>query len=226
VTESVVFLLDVDNTLIDNDAVKAYLQAQLLASGGTALDGRFWEIYEAVRADLGTVSVPITIERLRQGADELSPIDGLARRLFDAPFSAFVHPGVVELIAWLRERGLPVVLSDGDPWFQAKKITDSRLGAAVWGNVLVFPHKEEHVDDIRRWYPAQHYLAVDDKASLLAELKHRFGGELTTIWVRQGHYAAAVETVQFPPPDYSVATIRQARPAVQEALAHLLGSGR
>jgi len=224
VAESVVFLLDIDNTLIDNDAVKAYIQAQLLSSGGRPLDSKFWEIYEAVRADLGTVSVPITIERLRRIADDLSPIDGLARRVFDAPFAAFVYPGVIELIAWLRERGLPVVLSDGDPWFQTKKITDSRLGAAVWGNVLVFSHKEEHVDEIRRWYPAQHYLALDDKASLLAELKRRFGGNLTTIWVRQGRYAADMEAGRFSPPDYSVATIRQARPAVQEALATLLGS--
>jgi hypothetical protein len=221
VADPVVFLLDVDNTLVDNDAVKAYLQAQLLSTGGQALDMRFWEIYEAVRADIDTVSVPITLERLRQEAGDPQQIDGLARRLFDAPFAAFLYPGVLELIAWLRERGLPVILSDGDPWFQAKKITDSHLGAAVSGNVLIFFHKEDHVGDIRRWYPAKHYIALDDKAPLLTELKAGFGDQLTTVWIRQGHYAGGEREGKLESPDYSVAMIRHARAAVQEALSRL-----
>jgi FMN phosphatase YigB (HAD superfamily) len=219
VPHSPVFLLDVDNTLIDNDALKAYLQAQLLSCGGQTLDVRFWETYEAVRSDLGTVSVPVTLERMRGDAAEPQVIDGLARRLFDAPFAAFVYPGALELIAWLRHRGLPVVLSDGDPWFQAKKITDSHLGAAVSGNVLVFFHKEDHAGDVRRWYPAERYIALDDKAVLLAQLKAGFDGSMTTVWVRQGHYAETRAANNSAAPDYSVASIRDARTAVEEALA-------
>lgn len=221
---STVFLLDVDNTLIDNDAVKAHIESVLRAHGGEALVGRFWAVYEAVRADLDTVSIPITLERLRREASDPRSIDDLGRPLFDGPFASFVYPGVPDLLAWLRDRGLPVILSDGDPWYQAKKITDAGLGAAVGGNVLIFVHKEEHIADVLRWYPADRYVAIDDKARLLALLKEGFskdgfGDRVETVWVRQGHYAESDAADEQAAPDYSVTSIADVRSVLERAHA-------
>jgi len=210
---SIAFLLDVDNTLLDNDGVKDYLQRELLAALGEAGGERFWALYESVRADLDAVSVPVTLERLRQEWPDPAIMDSLARRLYDVPFANLVYPAVPELLHWMRGQGVPVILSDGDPWFQAKKITDAGLGAAVSGNVLIFLHKEQHIADIERWYPADRYVAVDDKARLLGLLKRGFGDRLTTVWVRQGHYAAAGVDEGLPPPDLSVDAIGAVRDA-------------
>jgi hypothetical protein len=215
---SVAFLLDVDNTLLDNDALKAHLQSEIVAAGGEALSHRFWEAYEAVRADLDAVSVPVTLERLRREAADPRTIDALGERLFASPFASFVYPDAAELLRWMRRKGMPVILSDGDPWFQAKKITDAGLGAAVNGNVLVFLHKERHVADIERWYPADRYVAIDDKAHLLALLKRQFGERLTTVWVRQGHYAQATDEDQPLATDYSVSTIGDVRSLLEREL--------
>jgi hypothetical protein len=214
----IAFLLDVDNTLLDNDAVKDHLQATLVAAGGDDLQRRFWEMYECVRAALGAVSVPVTLERLREQAPDPAAIDAIGRRLFATPFERFVYPASLDLLHWLRGVGLPVILSDGDPWFQAKKITDAGLGAAVGGNVLIFLHKERHIADIRAWYPAERYVAVDDKARLLALLKEAFGGDLTTVWVQQGHYAAEDQAGGTSAPDYAVAGIGEVRGVIEPLL--------
>jgi hypothetical protein len=214
----IVFLLDVDNTLIDNDRVKSHLRAEIRSALGEGFDRRFWEVYEDVRSDLDVVSVPVTLERLRQEAQQPALIDRLALRLYSAPFADFVYPSVIGLLGWLRSKGLPVILSDGDPWYQAKKIIDAGLGAAVGGNVLIFSHKQDHIDDIRRWYPAQRYIAVDDKSRLLGLLKQGFGDDLQTIWVRQGHYALEQAEGDWPPPDLSVPTIADTRGAVERLL--------
>ncbi len=214
----IAFLLDVDNTLLDNDGVKDCLQATLVAAGGDELQRRFWEVYEQVRAALGAVSVPVTLERLREEAVDPAVIDVLGGQLFATPFDRFVYPASLDLLRWLRGVGLPVILSDGDPWFQAKKITDAGLGAAVGGNVLIFLHKEQQVDDIRRWYPAEHYVAIDDKRRLLAQLKAAFGGALTTIWVQQGHYAVEDAAADLPVPDHAVAGIGDVRAIVAALL--------
>lgn len=212
---SLVTLLDVDNTLIDNDRVKAHLQAETLAALGEAGDRRIWQLYEEVRDQLDVVSVPVTLERLRAEWPDAAAIDALGQRLFATPFAEFVYAAARDLLAWLRGQGLPVILSDGDSWYQAKKITDAGLGAATGGNVLIYHHKEQHVAEIQRWYPAERYIAVDDKARLLGLLKHAFGGRLTTIWVRQGHYAADGLDGEGPPPDVSVADLGGVRAAIE-----------
>jgi len=216
---SVAFLLDVDNTLLDNDGVKDCLQRTLLSEGGESIARRFWELYEEVRSDLGAVSVPVTLERLREEVNDPSVVDQLGQSLFGAPFSDFVYPQTHDLLHWLRRVGVPVILSDGDPWFQAKKITDAGLGATVGGNVLIFLHKEDHAEDIRRWYPAERYIAVDDKAQLLGTLKQRFGVKIETVWVKQGHYAAEASADEQAAVDATVSGIGEVRAAVEALLA-------
>lgn len=217
-TAAVAFLLDVDNTLLENDRVKDHLAATIESELGAEGARRFWDLYEAVRKDLDAVSVPVTLERLRSERSDPAVIDHLARRLYTTPFRDFVYRGSFALLHWLRGQGLPVILSDGDPWYQAKKITDSGLGSAVSGNVLIFLHKEQHIADIRRWYPAERYVAVDDKQRLLALLKQGFGDDLTTIWVRQGHYAQPGSLGDEPTADYSVDSIDGVRSAIERLL--------
>jgi hypothetical protein len=217
-TASVCFLLDVDNTLLDNDGVKKQLDQMLLSDAGEQTQNRFWTVYEQVRSDLGAVSVPVTLERLRSESPNPTGIDRLGQRLFSAPFRDYVYPATPELLLWMRKTGVPVILSDGDPWFQAKKITDAGLGTAVGGNVLIFLHKEQHVQDIRKWYPADRYIAVDDKAQLLAELKSGFGECMRTLWVRQGHYASDANSPKTASPDAAVGGISEARAVIERLL--------
>jgi hypothetical protein len=212
------FLLDVDNTLLDNDRVKQHLEMIMRSNAGAEVERRFWELYEQVRADLGAVSVPVTLERLRQESADPDSVDRLGHSLYATPFADFVYPSVPDLLRWLRGAGLPVILSDGDPWFQSKKITDAGLGEGVSGNVLIFLHKEDHVDDIRRWYPAERYFAIDDKAPLLALMRRGFGDALTTVWVRQGHYAEALGAGDRLPADHSVESIADVRSVLERLL--------
>jgi len=216
--DRVAFLIDVDNTLLDNDRVKQHLESILRGQGGDAVERRFWELYEQVREDLGAVSVPVTLERLRLESDNPRATDRLGLRLYATPFSQFVYPGALEFLRWLRGVGVPVILSDGDPWFQAKKITDAGLGVAVGGNVLIFLHKENHVEDIRRWYPADRYVAVDDKADVLGLLRQGFGDVLTTLWIQQGHYARTRSSSEGTQPDFSVATVPDLRKVIDRIL--------
>ncbi|MGI8554704.1 MAG: HAD family hydrolase [Dehalococcoidia bacterium] len=214
-----VFLLDVDNTLLDNDGVKAHLQGETRAALGETGDRRFWDLYEQVRQELDVVSVPVTIERMRREWPEPEAIDRLATRLYGTPFSSFVFPGALELLRELRHEGLPVILSDGDSWYQAKKITDAGFGGAVGGNVLIYAHKETHIDVIRHWYPADRDIAVDDKARLLGLLKQGFGEVLTTIWIRQGHYAQGAREGNLPTPDYTVDDLAGVSAAIKKMMA-------
>jgi hypothetical protein len=73
---------------------------------------------------------------------------------------------------------------------------------AARGNVLVYEHKEDHLAEVERRFPARHYAHVDDKAALLARTKVGFGSRATTIHVRQGHYAT--EPPSGPAPDIEV----------------------
>jgi FMN phosphatase YigB (HAD superfamily) len=211
-----VCLLDVDDTLINNDSVKSAIDGVLRSQSTQHIGDRFWQLYEEVRADLSAVSIPVTLGRLRLESADPGKIDALAKSIYSMPFSDFVYPGAVGLLRWLRDVAVPVILSDGDPWYQAKKITDAGLGEAVGGNVLIFLHKEQSVGVIRRWYPAERYLAVDDKAHLLGELRKGFENDLTTIWMRKGHYAADAPVDD--PPDFSVSSI----PELQSTFEGLL----
>jgi FMN phosphatase YigB (HAD superfamily) len=214
----IAFLLDVDNTLLDNDLVKQHIDMVLKRDAGTAIEQRFWKVYEDVRRDLDAVSVPVTLERLRKESGDARQIERIAKSLYSMPFPNFVYPGALELLRWLRDVGIPVILSDGDPWFQAKKITDAGLGEAVTGNVLIFLHKEKHVEDIKRWYPADRYFSIDDKPNLLSSLRSGFGTGLTTIWIRQGHYAQAGVPDGDVSPDYRVESIAELQPVISRAL--------
>ncbi|TMC23463.1 MAG: HAD family hydrolase [Chloroflexi bacterium] len=190
---SLAFLLDVDNTLLDNDAIKHDWNEQLHATLGTTLTTRFWQIYEQVRQERAVVDIPQALSRLREQTPK-SELDEQTYQyvrslFFEYPFSNRLYPGAIETLEHLRTMGLTVIVSDGDPLFQSEKIIKSHLAQAVEGRVLLFTHKQEHFDDIVRAYTASHYVMVDDHPQILHESKQIMGNWLTTVFVKQGHYA-------------------------------------
>lgn len=191
---SIVFLLDVDNTLLDNDCVKANLDQGLQADLGPTLAKRFWDIYEQVRQAKSVVDIPAALTQFREEIS-IAEMDEQTylhiRSLFEHyPFNQALYPYALETIAHLKSIGQVVIVSDGDLYFQAEKIFNSALADAVEGRVLLYAHKQEHLDEIMQRYPANHYVIIDDKPEILADTKKLLGPKLTTVFVKQGKYAA------------------------------------
>lgn len=187
-----IVLLDVDNTLLDNDAVKADLEEALEASLGAEDAARFWRLYEEVRRDLGMVSFPQTLERFLPAhcEDPLAP-QRAARALFELDFARHLRPGALELLAWARREGTPLVLSNGDQFFQRWKIRRAGLAEAADDRVWVFPEKEHHFDDLdRRFGEEARYLFLEDKLSALQAARRHWGNRVMTVFVEFGHHAA------------------------------------
>ena len=198
-----VFLLDVDNTLLANDEVKKELDRRLQEAIGHDLTTRFWEIYEQVRHDQGGIDIPLSLARLREEVP-ITQMDEATYRhvhaLFDTfPFFEYLYPHVLETLHYLRTLGLTVIVSDGDQYFQAEKIVNSHLAAAVEGRVLIYTHKQQHLEEILQRYPAEQYVMIDDKAQILADSQARLGSKLTTVFVKQGKYAQGPLPANFAP---------------------------
>ena len=185
----VVFLLDVDNTLLDNDRIVADLGDHLAHEFGDESRDRYWEIFEALRVELGYADYLGALQRYRLGAMNDPRLLQMSTFLVDYPFADRLYPGALDVIEHLGASGPTVVLSDGDVVFQPRKIQRSGLWQAVEGRVLIYIHKEKMLDDVERRYPARHYVMVDDKLRILAVMKKMWGDRLTTIFPRQGHYA-------------------------------------
>jgi FMN phosphatase YigB (HAD superfamily) len=186
----VVFLLDVDNTLLDNDRFAADLGRTLEQAFGATERDRYWAIYAELRGQLGYADYLATLQRLRFGLEDDPQLLQMSAFLLEYPFEDLLYPHALDAIAHLRSMGAPAVLSDGDVVFQPRKIQRSGIWAAVDGRVLIYPHKERRLVAVQRRCPASHYVAVGDKPHLLAAMKRALGEKLTTVFVRQGHYAA------------------------------------
>lgn len=185
----VVFLLDCDNTLLDNDRIIADLSDHLAGEFGDENRARYWKIFEALRAELGYADYLGALQRYRLGADNDPRLLMISSFLVDYPFAERLYPGALEVLAHLRRWGETVILSDGDVVFQPRKVQKSGLWDAVEGRVLIYLHKEQMLDDVVRRFPARHYVMVDDKLRILAAMKNIWGHRLTTVFPRQGHYA-------------------------------------
>ncbi len=205
-----VFLLDVDNTLLDNDRFADDLGSRLEAAFGAAQRRRYWDIFSRLRAQLGRADYLASLQEFRSGLDEDPRLLEMSAYLLEYPFADLLYPQALATIAHLARLGLPVVLSDGDIVYQPRKIQHAGVWAAVEGRVLIFLHKEQSLDLMQRRYPATHYVMVDDKPNLLAAMKRVLQERLTTIFVRQGHYAHATDMGSITPtPDRSIDTIAE-----------------
>ena len=204
---ALVFLIDVDNTLLANDEVKKNLDAHLQVELGPALTARFWDLYEQVRHEQSVVNIPVALRRLREETSRTQldeqTYEHVVSIFENYPFFEALYPHTLETLQYLRTLGLTVIVSDGDKFFQVEKIFHSNLAEAVEGRVLLYIHKQEHLDDIMQQYPADHYAMIDDKPQILADTKAILGDRLTTVFVQQGKYAAGKKPANFVP-DISV----------------------
>ena len=204
---NVVFLIDVDNTLLDNDRFAADLGVPLEQWFGATERARYWAIYAELRRDLGYADYLGTLQRFRAGLENHPALLQMSAYLLDYPFEQRLYPHALDVIAHLRTLGPTVILSDGDIVFQPRKIQRAGLWAALLGEVLIDVHKQHSLAAMQQRYPATHYVMVDDKPGLLAEMKHTLGERLTTVFVRQGHYAAVPLAGINPAPDLCIERI-------------------
>jgi FMN phosphatase YigB (HAD superfamily) len=186
----VVFLFDVDNTLLDNDQVQRDLSDHLATNFGHEARDRYWTLFEDLRSTLGYADYLGTLQRYRLEALHNPKVLNIANWLADYPFADRLYPHALETIAHLRTLGSAAILSDGDVVFQPRKIQRAGLWDALRGEVLIYMHKQRMLVAMQQRYPAAHYVMVDDKPQVLADMKQRLGPRLTTVFVEQGHYAA------------------------------------
>jgi FMN phosphatase YigB (HAD superfamily) len=206
--DNVVFLLDVDNTLLDNDCIETDLSNHLARELGAESRDGYWAAFEALRAELGYADYLGALQRYRLGELRDPRLLLMPSFLMDYPFAERLYPGAFDVISHLRKWGLTVILSDGDVVFQPRKVQRSGLWEAVEGRVLIYVHKEQMLDEVVRRYPAGKYVMVDDKLRILAAMKDVLGSRLTTVFPRQGHYALDSENVAtYPPADLTVERI-------------------
>ena len=207
-TPRVVFLFDVDNTLVDNDRVQAHLKEHLAQTYGDATRDRYWDILEELRQELGYVDYLGALERYRVEALHRPEVLRMSSWLVDYPFADRLYPGALDAVKHVQQWGTPVILSDGDAVFQPRKVERSGLWRVFDGRVLIYIHKEEELDDVARLYPADHYVMIDDKLRILSAVKKIWGERVTTVFPKQGHYALDPEILaECPPADIELAKI-------------------
>ena len=185
----IVFLVDVDNTLLDNDRIQDDLKRHLEREFGAASRDRYWAILEALFVELGYRDYLGALQRYRTEHPWDVHLMTMSSYLVDYPFANRLYPGALDVVERFRTWGPTVILTDGDVVFQPRKVERSGIFEAADGHVLIYIHKEEALDDVERRYPAQHYVVVDDKPRILAALKEAWGERVTTVLPRQGRYA-------------------------------------
>jgi haloacid dehalogenase-like hydrolase len=206
--KDLVFLFDVDNTLLDNDRLQSDLFRHIERDFGREARARYLEIFEELRSQLGYADYLGALERYRQEKLHDPRFLRMANWLIEYPFAARLYPGALDVVKRTKRWGHVAILSDGDAVFQPRKVERSGLWKAVSGNVLIFIHKEQELECVEKIYPARHYVMVDDKVRLLEAIKDIWKDRVTTVFVQQGHYARDKKSVaQYRPADISIRRI-------------------
>ena len=203
-----VFLFDVDNTLLDHDRVSAALRKFLVTEVGEERTSRYWKIFEDLRKELGYADYLGALQHYRADFPYDSHVLTVSTFLINYPFANRLFPNSLDVLDHFREHGPVVILTDGDAVFQPRKIERSGLYESVDGNILIYVHKEQELADIERRYPAKHYFLFDDKLRILSAIKGQWRERVTTVFVRQGHYAFdEAECAKYQAADITVETI-------------------
>ncbi len=203
-----VFLVDVDNTLLDNDRITADMRRFLEREIGPECTRHYWDIFESLRSELGYADYLGALQRYRTENPRDPHVLNLSHYLIDYPFANRLYPESLDVIDWFKTLGTVVILSDGDVVFQPRKIDRSGLWSAVAGNVLLYVHKEKQLDDVASRFPAARYVLVDDKLRILDAIKKQWNSRVTTVFPRQGHYAHDPRILAtYPPADLTVERI-------------------
>src|ERR1041384_4278035 len=203
--QDLVFLFDVDNTLLNNDHVTDDLKRHLDQQVGPERQQRYWQIFEQLRSDLGYADYLGALQRYRIENPRDPGLLTVSHFLINYPFATRLYPDSLDAIEHVRQWGTPAILSDGDVVFQPLKVERSGISVRVNGNVLIYIHKEKELDAVDRRFPADHYVLIDDKIRILAEVKKIWGSKVTTIFPKQGHYALDPKIIAaYPAADISV----------------------
>ena len=211
-SDRVVFLFDVDNTLVDNDHIVADLMKHLELAIGHELQHHYWEYFEQLRSELGYADYLGALQRYRVNHPRDFGIIAVSYFLMNYHFANRLFPCSLDVIEQYQQYGETAILSDGDMIFQPLKVERSGLREAVDGKVMIYIHKERELDDVKARYPADHYVLIDDKVRILDAVKKTWGARVTTVFPRQGHYAAdAKEVAKYMTPDVMVDRIDQLR---------------
>jgi FMN phosphatase YigB (HAD superfamily) len=206
--DPIVFLVDVDNTLLDNDAIQQDLKDHLERAYGRDARDRYWRILEDLFSELGYRDYLGALQRFRAEHPCEVELLSMSAYLIDYPFAGRLFPSALKVLRRLRGLGPTVILSDGDVVFQPHKVGRAGLSDAVDGRVLIYIHKEEALDDVERRFPAEHYVLVDDKLRILAAVKRFWGERVTTVFPRQGSHALDPQTINaLPPADFTIERI-------------------
>jgi len=204
----VAFLFDVDNTLLDNDRVTEDLRRYLEQEVGQERQERYWTIFEQLRVELGYADYLGALQRYRTEYPRDPHLLTVSHFLIHYPFADRLYPNALEVIKHVKQWGRIVILSDGDVVFQPRKVERSGLFEAVGGNVLIYIHKDQELDDVEQRYPAEHYVLIDDKLRILSAVKTTWASRVTTVFPRQGHYAMDRQVLaRFPPADITITCI-------------------
>jgi FMN phosphatase YigB (HAD superfamily) len=204
----IVFLVDVDNTLLDNDGIQQDLKDHLERAYGRDARDRYWKILEDLFSELGYRDYLGALQRFRLEHPREVELLSMSSYLIDYPFAGRLFPSALKVLKRLSGFGPTVILSDGDVVFQPHKVERAGLSDAVNGRVLIYIHKEEALDDVERRFPAEHYVLIDDKPRILAAVKRFWRNRVTTVFARQGTYARNPQTVDaFPPADITIERI-------------------
>jgi FMN phosphatase YigB (HAD superfamily) len=204
----IVFLVDVDNTLVDNDGIQQDLKDHLERSYGRAARDRYWAILEDLMAELGYRDYIGALQRFRVEHPREIELLAMSSFLMDYPFADRLYPDALRVLQRLRGLGPTVILSDGDVVFQPRKVEHAGLARVADGDVLIYIHKEEALDDVERRFPAEHYVLVDDKLRILDAVKQVWGERVTTVFPRQGQYAHDAKVISaLPPADVTIERI-------------------
>jgi FMN phosphatase YigB (HAD superfamily) len=204
-TSKTVFLFDVDNTLLDNDRVTADLRRHLITQVGPERANSYWEMFEALRTELGYADYLGALQRYRIANPHEPNLLEVSYFLLNYSFANRLYPGSLDAAEHVEQAGPTVILSDGDVVFQPHKVRRSGLHEEFSGRVLIYVHKEQELADVERRFPAEHYVLVDDKIRILSAVKQIWGSRVSTVFVRQGHYALDPKIVQaYPPADITI----------------------
>ena len=201
----IVFLFDVDNTLLDNDRVTGDLQRHLEQQVGHERQQRYWEFFEQLRSELGYADYLGALQRYRIAYPRDPGLLTVSHFLVNYPFATRLYPDSLDAIEHVKQWGKAAILSDGDVVFQPLKIERSGIWETVAGNVLIYIHKEQELDDVEKRFPAGHYVLIDDKLRILSAVKKIWGAKVTTVFPRQGHYAHDPKALAgYPPADITI----------------------
>jgi len=219
--EPVVFLFDIDNTLLNNDKVTEDIRHMLIQHYGKETSVKYWELFEELRVELGYADYLGALQRYRTIAMHDARLLRISSWLVDYPFANRLFPGSLDAIEHCRKWGTVAILSDGDAVFQPRKADRSGLFEAVRRNVLIYIHKEEELEHVEKIHPAKRYVMVDDKLRILTAMKAIWGDRLTTVFVKQGHYAHEPDLMdKYPPADLTIDRIGE---LVDHDFSHLAG---